>query len=496
MKILSAAQLSQWDKYTIQHEPVTSIELMERAAGKCTQWIIEHITTNTIKIFCGKGNNGGDGLAIARQLHANGITCEVYIVETGSPGTADFNSNLTRLNALSIQVNFLQQQEAFPVINSNEVVIDCLFGSGLNRPVEGLAASLVQHINNANAKVVSIDLPSGMFADESSLQNRIIKATHTLTFQTLKLCFLLPENEDYFGDVHVLDIGLHPAFINHIHASYELIEGDVLKSLYKSRRKFSHKGTYGHSLVIAGENGKMGAAVLCTKGCLRSGSGLVSCAVPQHEFNIIQTAAPEAMALAREDIKLLDWNKYSSIAIGPGIGTNNNAGEVVNEVMSNYTRPIVIDADALNIISENQGLLNNIPRHSILTPHPKEFERMFGKTANNFEQLKLAKQHAEHLQVYIIVKGSYSMLACADGEIYFNSTGNPGMATGGSGDVLTGILAGLLSQGYSAKHACMLGMYLHGLAGDLAAQALSQEALIAGDIIEYLGKAFLSVASK
>ena len=468
---------------------------MERAASRCTDWLIENLDSHPVKIFCGRGNNGGDGLAIARQLFERGTTPEVYILEFDTTGSADFETNLSRLELLPPQITFLNNKDSFPLIQPGDVVIDCLFGTGLNRPLQALPAALVEHINTQGAFIVSVDLPAGMFADTTSIADPIIKAKHTLTFQALKLCFLLPENEAYFGEVHVLDIGLHSGFLKDIVTEYEVTGVDTVKQLCKPRRKFSHKGTYGHALIVAGEKGKMGAAILCARGCLRSGAGLVSCVVPSDEFSIIQTAVPEAMAMSREDVASVNLDAYASVAIGPGMGNSDASLLLLNQILSAYTKPMVIDADALNVISQHEGLLRSLPKDSILTPHPKEFERLFGKTVDNFERIKLVKQHAEHLQLYIIVKGFYSMLACPGGEVYFNSTGNPGMATGGSGDVLTGIIAGMLAQGYSSKDACILGMYLHGLAGDLAAQSLSQEALIAGDLIDHLGKAFLLITS-
>ncbi len=496
MKILSAQQIHQWDQFTIKHEGISSLDLMERAAGQCTRWIVENdLIQSPIKIFCGKGNNGGDGLAIACQLADKGVIPQVYILETGNTGTDDFQANLSRLNSYPVQKHFLQNEWAFPEIKTGEIIIDALFGSGLNRALEGLPADLVEHIYDSKATVISIDLPSGMFCDRSTIPHPLIRATHTLTFQTLKLCFLFPENEEYFGEVHILNIGLSESYLSSVNASYKLADAELIKQLYKPRKKFSHKGTYGHTLIVAGDKGKMGAALLSTLGCLRSGSGLVTSLVPKDEFAIVQTAAPEAMAAAQEDMPSMDWLKYSAIGIGPGLGTNEHAVSVVEQVISRFTKPIVVDADALNIISTNHYLINKIPEGSILTPHPKEFERIFGKPQTNFDRLEMAKKHALELKVFIIVKGFYSMLACPDGKVFFNSTGNPGMATGGSGDVLTGILSGLLSQGYSSEHAGVLGMYLHGLAGDLAARALSQEALIAGDVIDYLGKAWLSISS-
>ena len=493
MKILSAEQIHKWDEYTILNEPVSSIDLMERAASKCSAWLEDKFKNKTFKIFCGKGNNGGDGLAIARQLSNKNIFCDVYIIESGSLGTDDFQENLHRLHSCPVEIHFIQHPDFFPKIGENDIVVDALFGSGLNRPIEGLAASLVKYINSGNKKVVAIDLPSGMFSNEVTNSQNVVKAQHTLTFQTLKLGFLFPENEPYVGDVHILDIGLHPDYLETINSAYTLVDAELIWKIYKPRKSFSHKGTYGHALIIAGEKGKMGAALMCTKACLRAGAGLVSAMIPEDQFAIIQTAVPEAMALAQNDIENIEWSKYTTIGVGPGIGTEKEGGMLLHTVLTHFNNAIVIDADGLNIISINKELLNELPPGSILSPHPKEFERLFGKTSNQLEKIQLAKAYAQKLFIYIILKGHYSVLACPDGEIYFNSTGNPGMATGGSGDVLTGILTGLLSQGYSSKEACLMGMFLHGLAADIAVNTISQEALIAGDIVEHLGKAFLSI---
>lgn len=495
MKILSAEQIRKWDEFTILNEPVSSLDLMERAAAKCTAWIEERFENKAFKIFCGKGNNGGDGLAIARQLSEKNIFCDVYIIEPGSLGSDDFRANLHRLHSCPVPIHFIQHPDFFPEINENHFVIDALFGSGLNRPLEELSASLVQHINAASATVIAIDLPSGMFCDKATNTEAVIKANYTLTFQTLKLCFLLPENEPFFGDVNVLDIGLLQAYLSAVHSVFNLVDIKLVRKIYKPRKKFSHKGTYGHALIIAGEKGKIGAAVMCTKACLRAGAGLASAVIPEEQFTIIQTALPEAMAMSHNDIETLEWTKYTTIGIGPGIGTEKEGATLLQDVLSHFDKPIIIDADALNIMSVNQELLTDLPPGSILSPHPKEFERLFGKTANHLEKIQTARSYAQKFFIYIIIKGHFSVLACPDGEVYFNITGNPGMATGGSGDVLTGILTSLLAQGYSSKETCLLGMFIHGLAADIAVQTISQEALIAGDIIENLGRAFLSVSA-
>jgi NAD(P)H-hydrate epimerase len=495
MKILSAEQIRKWDEFTILNEPISSTDLMERAAGKCTQWIEEKkLKFNNAKIFCGKGNNGGDGLVIARQLAEKDIPVDVYILEFGSLGTDDFQTNLSRLHSFAVNIHFIQHTDFFPSISNTDLVIDALYGAGLNRPLDGLSLDLVKYINHHSAVIVSIDLPSGMFADKPTVKNAVITADFTLTFQQLKFCFLFPENEPFFGNVQILDIGLHPGYVASGNSIYHLTDSGLIKQTYKPRKKFSHKGTFGHSLIIAGDRGKTGAAVLSTKGCLRAGAGLVTAMVPEEQFVVMQTAVPEAMALAQENIENIDLAKFTTIGIGPGIGTKENSARLIERVLANYNKPIVIDADGLNILAANEELLSDLPPGSILSPHPREFERLFGNSESHLERIQNARFQAQKLFVYIIVKGHYSFVACPDGEVYFNSTGNAGMATGGSGDVLTGILTALLGQGYSAKETCILGMYLHGLAADIAVTTISQEALIAGDIVEYLGQAFLAIS--
>jgi NAD(P)H-hydrate epimerase len=497
MKVLTADQIRKWDEFTIVNEPISSLDLMERAASKCCDWLNgNHYTASPVKIFCGKGNNGGDGLAIARLLAEKNITIDVYIVEFGVLGTDDFQANLTRLHAFPVKIHFLQHPDFFPSIDKNDVVIDALFGTGINRTLNGLYAELVDHINESGATIISIDIPSGLFSDKPTPESTIVKAGFTLTFQCLKMCFLFPENEEYFGQVIILNIGLNNSYLANVPSIYVVTDPAFIKTIYRPRKNFSHKGTFGHALIIAGENGKMGAAILATTACLRAGAGLVSALVPQDEFSIIQTAVPEAMAMPQEETEQADFAKYTTIGLGPGLGTKEAAARLIQKVLSQFNKPIVADADALNILSANQELLGDLPPGSILTPHPKEFERLFGQTANHAERIQRARYYAQKLFVYIIIKGHNSVLACPDGEVYFNNTGNAGMATGGSGDVLTGIITGLLAQNYSSKEACLLGMYIHGDAADIAVQSISQESLIAGDIISFLGKSFLSLSCK
>ena len=497
MKIFSAAQIKKWDAFTILHEPISSVDLMERAATSCCNWIIgKNFGSFHFHIFCGKGNNGGDGLAIARMLIEHKCLVTVYILEFGNIGTIDFQTNLTRLHECTTDIHFIQSADFFPSMGKTDIIIDALCGTGLNKPLADISAALVNHINNFTAIKISIDLPSGLFTDKTSKRNTIIKATHTLSFQNYKLAFLLPENEAYCGEVHLLHIGLHPTFEINEPSGIELIDASMIKTIYKPRSQFSHKGTYGHAALLCGSKGMMGAAVLSLLACLRSGVGKLTACIPQWGYDIVQTTVPEAMAIVAGDEYLLsapDFDKYQAVAIGPGIGMYPSHKKLLTTIFENVKTPMVIDADALNVISENKELLNLIPPQSIITPHPKEFERQFGKTENDFDRLALAQSKSKELNIYIVLKGHYSFINTAKGNSYFNNTGNAGMATAGSGDVLTGIITGLLAQGYSSLHAAVFGVYLHGIAGDIAALKFSEEAMISGDITHCLGDAFKQI---
>lgn len=503
MKILTAEQIRAWDQFTIEHEPITSIDLMERAASKCFEWLEENNwLIFPFTIFCGKGNNGGDGLAIARMLANRGCTVSVYILEFGHKGTEDFQANLARLHQYpAVTIQFIQEESPegvngtnFHELSKNTVVIDALFGSGLARPLDGITSKLVDHINGSGCTVIAIDIPSGMAVDRSSKGNTIIKADYTLSFQTYKLAFLAGENSEFMGEVVILDIGLSSEYLSRLGTKLELIDDSIIDSIYKPRNKFAHKGNFGHALIIAGSYGKIGAAVLSSKSCLRTGAGLLTCFIPKCGYEIMQTALPEAMVMTDTNSSIItkvddDPSKYDSIGIGPGIGTASETRSAIKELLSVHKKPIVIDADGLNGLSMEKKL-PPLPADSILTPHPKEFERLFGECKDDFERIDKAIVNAKLLNCSIVLKGHHTLIATAGGKGYFNSTGNAGMATAGSGDVLTGMITALLAQGYSSEQAAILGVYLHGCAGDIAAIENSQEAMIAGDIIGSIGKAF------
>ena len=503
MKILSAAEIREWDQYTIAHEPISSIALMERAATACANWIVDQYPDAlSFGIFCGKGNNGGDGLAIARLLLERKYRVSVHILEFGHKGTDDFQINLAKLHQLpAADIHFIQSIEHIHPVPAGQIMIDALLGSGLNRALEGLTASVVEHLNQSGATVVSIDIPSGMFTDRSSKGVLSVRATHTLSFQCYKPAFLFAENADCTGEIHILEIGLHPHYYAELQTENELLERSYIQQILQPRKRFAHKGNFGHALIVAGSYGKMGAAVLAARSCLRSGTGLVSCYTPSCGVNILQTSVPEAMVKTDREEKMLthledDLSVYDAIGVGPGIGTLPETTMMLRELLDAFRSPLVLDADALNILSTQKDLLQMVPPGSILSPHPKEFERLFGTSSNDFDRAALALQKAREGGWIIILKGHHTLIASPDGKGYFNSTGNPGMATGGSGDVLTGILTGLLAQGYAPLEAALLGVNLHGLAGDLAATELSMEALLAGDIIQYIGRAFKHLKNK
>jgi NAD(P)H-hydrate epimerase len=502
MLILDAEKIREWDLYTIQNEPITSIELMERASVACADWILEFIKSNNnpqntpaIHIFCGKGNNGGDGLAIARLLYKSGQKVIVYILEFGHLGTDDFQVNLQRLHELPIEIKFLSTEITFPPIEPGEIIIDALFGSGLNRPPEGISKKLINHLNGFDAIRISIDVPSGLYIDQSGKGNSIIRATHTLSFQCMKPVFLVAEGQQFTGEVHILDIGLHKGFESKVYSPNNFVGQDLIRSIYRPRSPFAHKGNFGHALLLAGSFGKMGAAVLSAKACLRSGAGLTSLYIPGCGYNILQSVCPEAMVITDPDFHKIttipgELNKYQVIGIGPGIGTDEKTASVVLELLKNYTGKLVIDADALNIISKDLSVLKSCRAKIILTPHPKEFSRLFGESENDFDRINLCKKAAAGYGVVIILKGRYSLIATPGGMLHINPTGNPGMAKGGSGDALTGILTALMAQGYEPEFSAILGCYIHGLAGDLAAEKYGQESMIASDLTEEIGGAF------
>lgn len=499
-KIFSSDQVRKADAYTIQNEPVSSIDLMERAAAACVEWMnsFQDLCNKHVFIFCGPGNNGGDGLVIARMLHKKEAKVAVFIPDESVKKSEDFSVNLQRLAECGVKV---QAFESFGLnqLSENSILIDALFGSGLSKPLVGIYKDLVKLINDSKCITISIDIPSGLFADKPAvpLRDNTIKADYTLSFQFPKLAFLFPENEYFAGNWQILPIGLHLDYINSEPCRNYLVEFEDVKGILKPRQRFSHKGTFGHALLIGGSKGKIGASVLMGKSCLRSGAGLVTVHLPVCGYTIIQTAVPEVMASVDEDenecAQLPRLDLFSAIAAGPGMGTGKNTANMLKHLIQEAKVPLLLDADALNILSDNPTWLAFLPKGTVLTPHPGEFARLAGKTSNSFDRLEILRAFCIKYSLNIVLKGANTIVCSPLGNCYFNPNGNPGMATGGSGDVLTGIITGLLAQGYNPTESCILGVYLHGLAGDLAAEVTGYEALVASDIIENLGKGFMEI---
>lgn len=495
MKVFSVPQIRTWDAYTIANEPIGSLNLMERASAAFVRWFCERFDDrHCTKVFCGMGNNGGDGLAIGRLLIQKHYNVQVYIVKHSETGSADFRENLHRLQ-LQTNVTWIEDASYLPTLSPNDYVIDALLGSGLSRSVEGVLSDTIHAINHSCSTVVSVDIASGLFADSpNSPSDIIIKPTFTASFQCPKLAFFQPQCADYVGEWQVIDIGLRSEYEQTTDTCYFYTDSTQIcqYSPSRSRKKYTHKGTYGHALLVGGSYGKIGAMVLSAKACLRSGVGLLTVQIPRCGYDILQTSLPEAMVSPdwhwMVNTTVPDISIYSALGIGPGMGKDSLTLQMLRALLSSLNQPVVLDADALNLISENRDLLDIIPKNSILTPHPKEFQRLLGYNWNNdYEKLDLLLDFAQKHQVIICLKGAHTAIALPDGNIHFNSTGNPGMATGGSGDVLTGILTGLLAQGFPSAEAAIFGVYQHGAAGDRAAQKCTQPALIASDIINEMG---------
>ena len=499
MKIFNTEQIRSWDAWTIEHEPIRSVDLMNRAAQVFTDWLtgLYPDTRRSVVIFAGTGNNGGDGLVVARLLHWLNYDVKVFVCDLSGKRSPDFEAQLIP-KPEDIDVVFLQDSGGLKAIAvpENALIVDALFGSGLTRPLEGDWLQVIRFLNDLPNEIVSIDLPSGLFADRATPGDAVVKANRTFSFESPKRAFFFAENAERVGEWTYGSIGLHLDFYNRAETPFHFLTAYQAGLLMRPRPKFSHKGTYGHALVIAGSYGKMGAAVLAARGCLRAGAGLLSVHAPRCGFVVLQTAVPEAMFSADRRATMWtgapDLQSYAAIGAGPGIGRAPETADALKNMLialQNTSRGLVLDADALNLLADNPGWWRWMPRNTVITPHPKEFERLFGRSANDFERNDLQRAKAQEHGIFIVLKGAHTAVACPDGACWFNSTGNPGMATGGSGDVLAGILTGLLAQGYSARDAALLGVFLHGLAGDLAAQKRGLAGLTAGDIAENLGEA-------
>ncbi|MBU6119611.1 NAD(P)H-hydrate dehydratase [Hymenobacter siberiensis] len=509
MKILSAAQTRALDQATIAGQGITSAQLMERAAQELLFWFYDHyghgrVPADTL-LLCGPGNNGGDGLALARLLHGANYAVRVALLPADSY-SADWQHNRQRLPA-AVPVTEISA-EALPAISADTVVVDALFGTGLSRPLAGLAAAVVAHLNAARARVVAVDIPSGLFADAPQpAASAVVRARHTVSFGLPKLAFLLPQNAEFVGEWEVEDIDLSPQFIANTATPWHYTNAAAVAGQLPTRPKFSHKGTFGHALLLAGSRGKMGAAVLAAGACLRSGVGLLTAHIPGCGYDIFQISQPEAMCLTDAQANFIselpELQPYQAVGIGPGLGQDAASLAVLRQLLEAAAKPLgktgqplplVIDADALNLLGSHRELLNLLPENTVLTPHPKEFERLTEPTRDDYHRLELLRDFATRYHCLVVLKGAYTCLATPSGELHFNSTGNAGMATGGSGDVLTGVLLALRSHAQlPAFEAVRLGVYAHGRAGDRAAAQTGQAGLVASDIVRHMGPALAEV---
>lgn len=484
MYLYTVNQIQSWDQFTIQNEPISSIMLMERAAISFTKWLLNNYSSkNPVVIFAGNGNNGGDALAVGRLLRNLRFDVTIYSIQLNNNLTEDCLTNLKKLHGKYQKITSEKDFQSIVPCTDNTLVIDGIFGSGLTRPVEGSFQSILKKINLLNGIKISIDIPSGLYCDVINNEgDTIFEADQVISFQIPKRSFLFPENKRYVKSFELVDIGLAKNYNET--SNWKFIESKDIN--IPSRNKFSHKGTFGHALIIAGSKGKMGAAILSSKAALKSGCGLVTCHLPQSGNDIFQTSFPEAMTTQSKGKDIIsdlpNLNNFKSIGIGPGLGTDTETKQMLYKLLKSCVVPMVIDADALNIISE-ENWIKDIPENSIITPHPKEFERLFGKTMNSLETFELQMKMSKKFKIYIIKKGAYTSISTPEGDLFFNSTGTPGMATAGSGDVLTGIITSLLAQGLSHKQAAISGVFIHGQAGDAAAKKIGVQSMIASDLI-------------
>jgi NAD(P)H-hydrate epimerase len=502
MKVFNTKEIREIDAYTIANEPVSSIDLMERAATGCALWISKNIPAgNAIDIFTGPGNNGGDGWAIARILADNGYaSIRLFHLDISELISPDSEINRKRLlDQNKVPVATIKTSGDFPLLQKKSIVVDALFGSGLSRKLEGLSAGLVNYINQSGCRVISVDIPSGLFGEDNSQNSGdgIIHAADTLTFEFPKRAFFYAENEQFTGKWHLIPIGLHQAIKDLKETEFFYTVADDIRGKLRKRKVFSHKGSQGHALLIAGSYGMMGAAILSARSCLRTGTGLLTTHVPKAGYPVIQIAVPESIYSIDHDelhfTSVLSFDKFSAVGAGPGLGTDALTVTAIENILKNCKKPLVLDADALNIIAETTNFTQLLPENTILTPHPGEFDRLAGKSDSGYLRNQRQIEFSIKNRVIVVLKGAYTSVTLPDGKCYFNSTGNPGMATAGAGDVLTGIILSLLAQGYTPPDAAILGVFTHGFAGDIAASGISGQNLIASDITDNIGNAFKKI---
>ena len=495
-KFFLTARMPEIDRFTMEHEPITSLELMERASRVWCECFLEKFpSVSSVAVLAGCGNNGGDGFAIARMLKAQGVEVAVWQLKTGNRISPDCEANMYRWKEVGGEVSAVCLPEDLN-IKEDAVVIDAIFGSGLNRKITGVVAEVIRRLNTLKNTVVAVDIPSGLLGENNAGNDRsaIVQADYTFTFQFPKLAFFLPENACYVGEWSVLDIGLHPAATEAVSTDWYYTTAEVVAALLPLPGKFDHKGVNGRGLLIAGSYGMMGGAVLAARAAVCSGIGLLHCHLPQRGGDIMQEAVPEAVLDVDDSPCCFSGEQgtreYDAIAVGPALGRAPETVSALKELLLRRRQRMIIDADALNILAENPELLDCLHPECLLTPHIKEFERLAGKSANDFDRLNKLSIFAHRYKVYLVLKGAYSVVATPDGQLHFNMSGNPGMAKGGAGDVLTGVLLALAAKGIEMRDVARIGVFAHGLTGDLLAREYGYRGISAGQLAEQMGKAW------
>lgn len=505
MKIFASNLIREIDNATCEAQGIDSIDLMERAANAVTYEVISRfLPSQRIVIIAGPGNNGGDALAVARMLYEQGYKkIEVFLFNVIGKLTHDCDEERKKLISMD-GLDFTEIKSSFspPYLGEKDVVIDGLFGSGLRRPLQGGFVMLARLVNESHAYVISIDVPSGLFGEwnENVPRRDMVHADLTLAFQIPRLSFFFEENAEIIGELKLLDIDLDERKMKELPSDYMVVEARSVRPLLKSRPLFSGKRDYGSVLLMAGSVGMVGAAVLAAKATMKSGAGLVTVHSAKVGMQVVQTVVPVAMFEPdKNDNYITDMtvhHTHQAVAVGPGIGTNTRTIDALEQLLKTCKAPLVLDADALNCIARRPALLQLLPPQTIITPHVGEFDRLFGEQPNSEERLKKAMDMANYYNIIIVLKGHYTATVRPTGRVYFNSTGNPGMATAGSGDVLTGVIAAFLAQGYRPEHAATIGAFVHGLAGDLAAEQIGEFGLTASDIADWCGLAIRAIVNR
>ena len=505
-RLFAVSEIRDCERFTMEKEQSSSLELMERAGEACAEeiatalWLDEY---EDVYVYVGTGNNGGDGVVLAAHLvedsYIQNKICVVLCAAENVRYSEEMQYQLKRWETIVSQhdnaetIFFTADNQSLP--QPKDLIVDALFGIGLNKLVTGFYAEVIRHINASDAYTIAIDTPSGLFADQHTPDgSAVVIADKTLSIQFMKKAFLLPENCPFVGDAEVVDIGMEAP--DNLDSDGYLLLGSVLRYVLRPRNPYAHKGTFGHGLLVAGCDRMPGAAVLAATAAMRGGIGKLTVHTVRSVRDILAVSLPEAIHDIDDNeqyVSHINWNKLpeniTAVALGPGLGTAKQTVSAMKDILDTVKCPLVIDADGLNMLAENKTWLAFLPPNSILTPHFAEFERLAGKPSDDFDRLERAKVFAQRYSVILVLKGHHTVVTFPDGRQFFNTTGNPGMATAGSGDVLTGLLLSLLAQGYAPELAAMLGVYLHGAAGDAYAEDHAASTLIASDLPRYFSEA-------